>query len=152
VRKKFRFCLVTLALVLVLTVLGSTAGTPNALAKELHLDLAAGQNEATQPIVLQSTKNDTSPPLADLVAQARPNPNAGDYDPPLGIEATPPGDNSFDPTVVQDHFFGGFQMPLPIHNFEGIYNIVDFPSVGIPPSPAASSTYSMLTPLSRPGM
>jgi hypothetical protein len=136
-RKNNRFGLVALtgvlAFILAFVALGSMGSTPDVLAKELLLDPAASQIGSHEPVVLQSNKNDTSPPLADLVAQARPNPNAGDYDTPLGLDPTPPGDSSFDPEAVQNQFFGGFQMPLPIHNFEGIYNIVDWPSVGIPP-------------------
>ncbi|MCI0399346.1 MAG: carboxypeptidase regulatory-like domain-containing protein [Chloroflexi bacterium] len=136
-RENFRFGLVivTCALVLILVVaaLGNIGGAPAVSAKESLLDPAMSQPGPLEPVVLQSTRNDTSLPLADLVAQARPNPNAGDYDTPLGFYPTPLGDGSFDPAAVQDQFFAGFQMPLPIHNFEGIYNIVDWPSVGIPP-------------------
>ena len=147
-RKNIRIYLVALtcalALVLVFTALGSSGGTPNALAKESLLDIEASQTEPLQPVVLQSTQNDTSPPLADLVALEKPNPNVGDYEVPLrSYEMS--SDTSFDPNAVQNQLFGGYQMPLPTHSFEGIFNVVDWPSVGIPPDTNGDVGYDSIS-------
>jgi hypothetical protein len=132
-RNLIRLSIAAAAIFLLAVFLFTLGPTPTTLARELLPSMAANQVEDYQPIVLQSSAYDTSPPLSDLVALARPNPNVGDYEVPIGPEPELFGDGSFDPAFLQTEFFGGFQVPSPIHNFEGIYNVVDWPSVGIPP-------------------
>ncbi len=101
--------------------IGGIGHSKSAFAAEPQFEAGLLQPEPLQPIVIQSTKNDTSPPLRDLVAAdlavKTPLPNDGVI--PLSPDPKVIGDGVTDQSIVQSQLVGSSAMPLPIHNFEG---------------------------------
>jgi hypothetical protein len=101
--------------------IGGLGLSGNARAAEPDLGAELAQPEPLRPIIIQSTKNDTSLPLRDLVAAADQGNSQFPDDGVIPISPDPKviGDGITDQSIVQNQLVGSSAMPLPIHNFEG---------------------------------
>ena len=117
------------AIILLAILVGGLGFAP---ASGAYISATSDQAKSLQPIVIHSSRNDTSPPLTELISQATAL-SAEEYEVPRGSEVEYMGDGYSDPAAVQNQLLGNLYMPLPIANFEGVSNADNYPVVLAPP-------------------